>query len=177
MSNNKGYVTDTGAVYARDLRDPPINQNLVDVEVVSRVNGLMLGQHWTVTKGKHTIRVPKSDVPIIMAQVETEPEHFAVAQRAFDAEVDRACESYKGPHTGDSLRAYMLASINSSPGAHYRLLFNRDPNPLDSAKVLLPNEYPAPKNEEAVGMASLIGKAIADALAGSLAGSKISAKA
>ena len=166
MQTSQDYSTPTGAQYRRDVRDGVLREQLVDVEIVSRVNNLQLGQHWTVGKGKHTIRVMRSDVPIIMAQVEKDPEDYKAAVRLFEAELDRACNeaSERGdPRTGTELRNYFRATISSSPEAHYRLAFNRDRCPLDSARVL-DGEYPPPEDEQSVSQARMLGTVIADAL-------------
>lgn len=136
------------------------------LRITARTGGHLVGAGFILRKGVNEVIVDAADMPIIDSQIENEPHKIEIAEQAFQAEVDRACAEHKGPRVGAELREYMLASINSSPGAHFRLLFNRDPNPF--LKVERLETLPPERNWEdatADAMASRMGVGIAQAMA------------
>lgn len=142
----------------------------VEVDVRPAYHALPCG--YMAGFGKNIVTVRKRDIPLLMAQVENEPEEIAAAQKRFNREletyVEKNCEGVE-PSALQRRREALIAEFPGSMEAIFYRDMGRSIKPLVSVKVLEEN-ISVPEDEASVDQQNAIAVGVAKAVAQALAG-------
>lgn len=147
-------------------------QLLCKVEIDCRTAYYAIPCGHLVGFGKQIVTVRKSDVPLLMAQVETEPEEIKAAQRRYDIGLEKYLdENCEGIDAG--YRAARREQLKAEYALSMEAIFYRDTGrnikPFISVRLLednIPIPADAAASEQQNSIAAEVAKAVATALAG-----------
>lgn len=122
--------------------------------------------------GKQIVTVRKRDIPLLMAQVETESHEIAAAQRRFEIGLEKYlnenCEGVEASNR-EERREALKAEYALSMEAIFERDVGRSIKPFVSVKVLEEN-LPVPADEASFEQQNAIAAAVAKAVAQAIAG-------